>query len=260
MHHLECLIWVLLSDTDENQVVKDAFGRQGHIYDFWKIHLEHRQKNSDTGVADVEIFHWRFADYCCGGDRVASGCDRGQMENGIVFDGSVKTRVITKRSFRMRLPRLNIAFQNEINVCRHIQLDRCAPNMLDGFPSQKSGKQQLAQAIAQWRGRRERINRVATQSDSDGHALTAFVVALAVARSDLMNLPVHSAGALVIDLHPVNAYVARACFRIARVNIRQGNETPAILWPAFKDRKIADRKAVATLDCMYYFLAGRLPH
>ena len=43
MHDLESLIGILLSNADENQIMKDAFGRQRHVHDFRKIHFQDGQ-------------------------------------------------------------------------------------------------------------------------------------------------------------------------------------------------------------------------
>jgi hypothetical protein len=131
MHYFESLIRILLPDAHENQIVEYAFGRQRHIHDFREIHFEYRQKNSNGGVADVEIFHWRFTDDGRRVNRVTSVRDRSQMENGVVFDCGVKPGMITKRPFRAHLGWLQITFQNEINVCRHLQVDRFAPHQVD---------------------------------------------------------------------------------------------------------------------------------
>src|ERR1043166_4999308 len=48
-------------DADENQVVKDALGRQSDIHDFREIHFENRQEQFHAGAADVEVFHRRDA-------------------------------------------------------------------------------------------------------------------------------------------------------------------------------------------------------
>ena len=168
--------------------------------------------------------------------------------------------MITKRPFRAHLAWLHITFQNEINVCRHLQVDRFAANQLDRFPSQESGKQQFVQTVRQRRSGRECVNRVAAKCNSYRHALTAFVVAFAVPRTDFVNLPMHSSGALVIDLHPVNADVARTGLRVARMHIWQGDETPAVFWPAFEDGEIAQRKAAATVALIHHFLARCVTH
>ena len=54
-----------------------------------------------------------------------------------------------------------------------------------------------------------------------------------MARADFMNLPVHRGGSLVENLHAIHAEIARAAVGIFRVNVRQSNETAAILRPAF---------------------------
>ena len=76
VHDLKSLIRILFSNTDKDQIVKHAFGRQCHIHDFGKIHLEYRQENPHTSIADVIILHWRNAHNCCGVNRVAPVCDR----------------------------------------------------------------------------------------------------------------------------------------------------------------------------------------
>src|SRR2546430_13810273 len=96
MHHFESLIRVLLPNAYKNQIMEYAFGRQRHVHNFRKIHLEHRQKNSNGSVADVEIFHWWFADDRCRVNRIPPVRDRGQMKNGVVFSCSVKSGMVAK--------------------------------------------------------------------------------------------------------------------------------------------------------------------
>ena len=110
MHHFKSLIGVLLPDAHKNQIVKHPFGRQRYVHNLRKIHLEDRQKNSNRRVADVEIFHWRFTDDCCRINRIPTVRDRRQMENGVVFDCSVKSGMVAKGPFRAHVARLHIAF------------------------------------------------------------------------------------------------------------------------------------------------------
>ena len=79
-----------------------------------------------------------------------------------------------------------------------------------------------------------------------------------MARADFVNLPMHSGRALVVDLHSINANVARACLGIARVYIRQGNETAAVFRPALQDGQISQRKLI--LNLMHDLLAGSFFH
>ena len=57
--------------------------------------------------------------------------DRGYMENRIIFNRCIKAGVIAKGTFGAHLTGLNIAFQDKIYVCRHIEIDRFAADELD---------------------------------------------------------------------------------------------------------------------------------
>src|SRR5438093_3627363 len=177
------------------------------------------------------------------------------MENGIIFNRGVKPGVIAKRSLRPHFSRLHITFENEIDVCGHFELNGFTANKLDCFLSQEASKEQFVQSVRQRCSCREGVNRVATECDCDWHAFTAFVITFAVARAYLMKLPMHCGRGLVIDLHPVNADVARAGLRVARMHIWQGNETPAVFWPAFENRKIPQRKGFGIAKLVHDFLA-----
>src|SRR3989442_12662280 len=65
VHHLERLIRVLLSDADEDQIVKYAFRRQRHVHNLWKIHFEHWRENPHARIADVIVVHLRLATGPC---------------------------------------------------------------------------------------------------------------------------------------------------------------------------------------------------
>ena len=110
------------------------------------------------------------------------------------------------------------------------------------FRAQETGEKNFVQPIRQRRGRGESVGRIAAERDRHRHPLAAFVVTFAVARADLVHLPVHPGRAIVVNLHPIHAEIARAGFGIAGVHVRQGDETPAILRPAFQDRQIAQRE------------------
>ncbi len=69
------------------------------------------------------------------------------------------------------------------------------------------------------------------------HPLAGFVVALAVARGDLVQLPVHPGGASVENLHAVHADVAVARVGVLRVDGRERDERAAVLGPAFQHRQ-----------------------
>ena len=131
VHDFESLIWVLFPDTDENQIVKNALRRQRHVHDFREIHFEYWQEYLHTGVTDIIIFHRRYTHDRCWINRVAAMRNRGQMENWVIFDRGVKAGVIAKWAFRAHLTRLDITFQNKIDIRRDIDINRFAANELD---------------------------------------------------------------------------------------------------------------------------------
>jgi hypothetical protein len=84
--------------------------------------------------------------------------------------------------------------------------------------------------------------------DVDGRGLSLNRCAHALAsmfRRIFLALPVHSRGALVIDLHAVHSKIALARPGVARGDAGQGDESSAILRPALQDRKIEQGKIVA---------------
>ena len=131
MHHLERLIGILFADTDKDQIVENAFRRQGHVHYLREIHFEYRQENPDTGIADVVILHGWNADDRCRIDCVTPMCNRGQMKNRIIFDCGVITGVIAKGALRAHFTGLNVTFQDKIDIGWYIDVDRFAADELD---------------------------------------------------------------------------------------------------------------------------------
>ena len=79
----------------------------------------------------IEIFHRRNADDRGRINRVAPMGDRGEMKDRIILDRGVETGVIAERPFRPHLARLNVTFENEIDIGRHFEIDRFARDQLD---------------------------------------------------------------------------------------------------------------------------------
>ena len=68
-------------------------------------------------------------------------------------------------------------------------------------------------------------------------------------------LPVHSGGALVVDLHTIHSDIPFASFRIAGDDAGQGDEASPVLGPALQDGEIEEREIVALDD--FFAGAGR---
>ena len=170
--------------------------------------------------------------------------NRRQVEHRIIFHRGVITGVIAKRSLWFCLARLDITFQNKIDIGRHFQVNRLAPHHLDGLAAQKSGEQNFVQPIGQRGSRGKCVDRIAPDCHRHRHALAPFVVTLAMTRPHFVDLPVHPRGAVVIDLHPIYPNIPRTGFGITRMHIRQGNETAAVLRPALQDRNVVQTNGI----------------
>ena len=64
-------------------------------------------------------------------NRIPPVRDRGEMEDRIILDRGVEAGVIAERAFRPRLARLHVAFEDEIDIGRHFEVDRLALHQLD---------------------------------------------------------------------------------------------------------------------------------
>src|SRR5262249_18426001 len=126
--------------------------------------------------------------------------------------------------------------------------------------SQKTSEKKLIQSVWQRCSCRESVYGIPTQRDCYRHTLSALVISLAVTGANLVKLPVHSGGGLVIHLHPVEAHVAGPAFWIACVHVGQRDETAAIFRPAFKYRQIVEGKVVSIFEAMHDFLAWGITH
>ena len=73
---------------------------------------------------------------------------------------------------------------------------------------------------------------------ADGHARAGFVVTPAVARADLLQLPVHAGGAVVVNLDAIHADVALAGVGVFGDDAGQRDETSAVQRPAFLDGEV----------------------
>ena len=165
--------------------------------------------------------------------------DGGDVEDRIRLGQRVIAGVVAKRPFlAQRLLRVHVAFDDKVRVGRHFQVVGLALDQFDGLLAQIAGEQELIQAVGQRRGGAEGEHRVAAEEHRHGHARAGFVVTPPMPRADLLQLPVHAGGALVIDLHAIHADVALAGIRVLRDHARQRDEAPAVQRPALLDGQI----------------------
>jgi hypothetical protein len=94
--------------------------------------------------------------------------DRGEMKDRIILDRGVEPGVIAERSFRPHLARLDVTFQDEIDIARNFQVDGFARHQLDRFLADESGEKNFIEPIRQRRGRRESVGRIAAEQTATG--------------------------------------------------------------------------------------------
>src|SRR6185503_6169096 len=91
------------------------------------------------------------------------------------------------------------------------------------------------------------------ERDGDVEPLAEALSDTMVLRAALVPLPVHARGAAIEHLHAIGADVADAGLGVLREDERERDVLPAVLGPAFQNRKGVER-AVAVDD----LLAGRI--
>lgn len=233
VHDFVGLHGVGFADADDNEVVKDAFGREGDIDNFGEVHPNDGEEEEQAGAADVEVFHGRYANDGGGVDGIATMGDGGNVENGVEVRQGVIAGVITKGSFHAKgFGGVDIAFNHEIGIGRDFEVVGFAFDEFDGFFAQVTGQEVFIHAVGQWRGGAEWEDGVATEENGDGHSLAAFVVAAAMARADFLELPVHAGALAVVDLHAIHADVAFAGIGVLSDNAGKCDESAAIMGPA----------------------------
>src|SRR5580704_11567401 len=255
MHYLVRLVGILFPDADKNEIVENTLSRQRHIGDFWKIHFEHRQKDPDTSVSEIKIFHWRNSNDGSGVNRCLAVGDRGEMKHRVPINRRIKACMITKRPLLTNLTGLYISFQDEIDVGRYRQIHGLASDELDRFLAHKTSEKYLIQTVRQRCGGRECVCRVPPKTNRYRHSLVLLVITAAVPSADLVHLPVHCGCPAIKNLHPIHPNVSLTGVGICCVNHRQRDKASTVFRPTEENRKIIQRKAVALRETVNLFLA-----
>ena len=238
MHDFVSLPRVLFANGDEHEVVKYAFSGKRDIHDFREIHPKHREKNTYTRCAHVEIFHRRNSDNSARIHRVVTMSDRGDVKDGVRIDRRIKAGMIAEGAFGAEFTRLNVAFDDKVDVRRNFERNGETGNEVYRFFSDKPGEQDFVETIGQRSSRGEGVRRIAADGDSDGHGFVAFVVTFAVTRAYFVNLPMHAGSLGVVHLDAVHPEVAITGIGVFGMDAREGDETPAVVWPALEDGEV----------------------
>ena len=105
---------------------------------------------------------------------------------------------------------VNIALKYDVTILRNTNITRQRLDQSHGLLAQESCQQIFVHIV----GHRCRgsigINGIATQRNHNGHSATQTLIAVVVACSGLMYMPVHTSRALIEALHTVHTNISYA--------------------------------------------------
>ena len=173
-------------------------------------------------------------------DRALAARDARQVEHRIVVGERIEPGVIAERALAPALAGLDVAFEHDLRVGGHLEVDGDALDELDTLAAQGSRRasaRRAPRASARSPNRRARdraraprpraaASRAARRRDSAARHPCAAASACPV-------------DAPVEDLHAVGADVAHARLGILRKDERQRDVTAAVVGPALQDRQLS---------------------
>ncbi len=163
------------------------------------------------------------------------------MEDREVVGQRVEARVVAERALAAPLARLDVAFEHDVGLRRHLEVDRPRLHQLDPATREEPREQQLVEALRHGRGRR--VAQRGLGADGHGHleALPQPLRDPVVLRAALVALPVHAGRASVEHLHAVHADVAHARLGVLRDDQRERDVAAAVFRPRAQDRDLVER-------------------
>ena len=283
IHHLARLPGIGLLHGHDHQVVKNSLDRQVDVHNFRNGQLHQRQEDALDRLAHPAVFHRGLAhDRSCINGVLTMG-DATDVEHGVLVFERIKAGVVAEGTFGAKFIQMNMAFQNDLSRGGNLEVHSFALHQLDRFLAQEAGDEVFLYIGGSRDYGRERQCRVRADSDrhfhfaaglpgigqhgaagSTSHDVDRGGRACGIAGrggaqrfpivfgADLLSLPVHAGGPLVIYLHTIHADVALAGLGVARNHAGQGNETARVFGPALQDREVEQGEVVTFDD----FLAG----
>ena len=253
VHHLSRVTGEALADRDDDTVVERAGRWQVVVDDLGDAHPDRRQEDTLGRLREPLVLRRRLADDDRRVDRVASHRDRRDPEDRELLGRGIEAGVVAERPLDADVRPVDPAFEHDLRVSRHLEVDGLALDELHGGALQKTGDHQLADVLREWRARGVRGDRV--EAESDGHRDLPVRCCPEISAAVLVDLPVHERRAPVDLLHAVHADVADAGLLVLCDHGRQRDERRRIERPAALDREQVEVDVVARQDD---FLAGRL--
>jgi hypothetical protein len=168
-HDLARLAGVALADRDDHEIVEDSFRRHVDVHDLGQHKLDERDEQALGGLAEpVVLLRWAADDRRRIDGPRAPGEGR-EMKDRVVASQRIVARVVAERSLEAPLRRVDVAFEHDLGIGRHLDVDRAAADELDGASAQPAREDDLVHPGRQRRRRRVDHGRVAAEDDGHGH-------------------------------------------------------------------------------------------
>ena len=175
-------------------------------------------------------------------DGVAAVGDGGEVEHRVAVGQGVVAGVVAEGPLHSGLVQVHVAFEHELGVGRHLQVDRAALHEIHRLAAQEAGEEHLVQHPGQRCRGRVGDGRVG----ADGHRHLQPPTGRAIVLGGiLVEVPVHARGPLVVDLETVHAHVAPTRLGVAGEDQRQGDVAAGVERPALEDRQSLEVDLVA---------------
>ena len=245
--YLRCLTLVALGYRYEGEVVCCAL--HGHI-EVAHLGLHDKTYGGEEyalrSLCNVGIFHGGNTHNSSGVDSIAARCDCSNVETWVEVGERVESCVVTEWTLHSEwLCSVNIALKHKVAVGRHPYIVCQALNHLDGLLAQHACKQHLIHIVGHGCSSGVGVYGVAAYSHADGHTLAHALVAIVVARTCLMAMPVHASGLIVENLHTVHTHVGCASIGVDCAYHGQCYKCAAIRGPRGEDRYLREVYIVA---------------
>ena len=178
--------------------------------------------------------------------------DGRDVEDGIVVDGRVESGVIPERAFGAGLSWVHEAFDDKVDIGRHLERNGLATNEIHWTLSDESGEQDFVESVRKRSGGGKGVGRITADCHCDWHGFASLIVPFAVASGHLVDLPMHAGFGGGEDLHAVHPEILITCVRIHGVDAGEGDEPSAIIGPALEDGQVEQGRQRTSLAGRFF--------
>ncbi len=244
---------VRLPYGNDDDVVEDALPGHPLVHHLRDDETQGWKEDPLRRLGQVAVLHGGPADDRGRVHGIGAMGESGDVKNRVLVFQRVVASVVAERPLDPHLLGVDIAFQHELRGRGHLDVDGPALHQVHRGALDEAGQQHLVHALGHGGGGRVGDGRGRPDGHRHLHPLALPLMSHVVVAPVLVDVPVHSGGVAVIDLHAVHARVPPPVHALGEDH-GEGHETPAVLGPAFQYGERAEVHLVALQDDL---LAGR---